>query len=127
MFDTSWLWRLVTRLPLGSGPRIHRAALGALERGDHAVADLLCERAAARYRRELDVRGLARLRVHQLIARSLGGGVPQDGEIERRLSHLSRIEALERPFELIEARALAEWWCARSPESESIAPPAAAA
>ena len=109
----SWL---ATHLPLVvSGARLHRAALDALHRGDPGAAEALFERAALRYRRELAVEPLARVRVQQLIARARARPNADRGaglalEIERRLCRLDRIEALDPPFSLIEARSLLASW-----------------
>jgi len=106
-----------------SGARLHHAALEALHRGQAEAAVALFERAALRYRRELAVEPLARVRVLQLIARARSrADVDRDSrlalEIERRLCRLHRIEALEPPFPLIEAREmLASWMTSRSGEA----------
>jgi hypothetical protein len=92
-----------------AGARYHRAALEALHRGDPRKAHALLERAAVRYRRGVVVEPLARARVHQLIARARAGTEDTEAlglEIARCLCRLSRIESLEPPFALIEARAL---------------------
>ncbi|HEY2955715.1 MAG TPA: hypothetical protein VGK89_10755 [Candidatus Eisenbacteria bacterium] len=97
------------------GARIHRAALEALHRGRAERAVALFERAAHCYRRELAVEPLARVRVQQLIARArVRPEGSQDSllalEIEGRLCRLDRIEALEPPFPLVEARELLAGW-----------------
>jgi hypothetical protein len=98
------------------GATLHRAALSAAHAGEHAAAALLFERAGYAYRRELDVRALARLRVHEGIARLVGaapGEHAQAGlvaEIERRLARLDEIESLAPPFAPVPARELARVW-----------------
>lgn len=116
MLDTPFIWWLAIRLPsLFTGRSLHRAALYAAAAGDHPVAEALFERAGDHYRSELEVEALARLRVHQLIARIRGTRDPRRDaalclEIEQRLTRLRRIEALEAPFELVPAsRLLASW------------------
>jgi hypothetical protein len=92
-----------------AGARFHRAALEALHRGDPRKAHLLLERAAVRYRRGVIVEPLARARVHQLIARARLGTEDSEAlglEIARCLCRLSRIESLDPPFSLIDARVL---------------------
>jgi len=109
------------------GAWLHRAALRALVGRRYAAAEALFEGAARCYRRELKVEPLARLRVHQLIARARAHpDQDREGaltlEIERRLCRLHRIESLEPEFPLADARALlAEQW------SHEAEPPAAAA
>ena len=107
---------LAALLPsIQGGARLHHAALEALHRGDPREADRLLERAALAYRHELAIEPLARARVHQLIARvrAYPGGAEvgeRTLEIERRLCGLDRIEALEPPFALVEARELLATW-----------------
>lgn len=97
------------------GQLLHRQALGAMVQGRFAEADRRFERAARRYRRELSVEPLARLRVHQLMSRARASGDPaRESEmlldIVRGLNKLDRLEALSPPFDLIDARAaLADW------------------
>ncbi len=110
------LLRLARLTPvLVPGIVLHRAGLSALAAGDPGSADDLFERAALAYRRELRVERLARVRVHQAIARVRSGRVP-DGDgvttiaIERGLTALARIEALEPPFAVVDARELLASW-----------------
>jgi hypothetical protein len=110
------------------GQLLHRAGLTALHAGAPELADRWFELAAAAYRREIRTESLARLRVHQSIARyrlHRGGTVGMDPRlsIEHALCRLERIEALEPPFADIEARTLLARW----PESGMPAPRAAAA
>jgi hypothetical protein len=96
------------------GRMLHRAGLDALASGCPGCADALFERAALAYRRELRVERLARVRVHQAIARVRAGraGAGEEGAvaIERALTVLPRIEALVPPFEEIDARRLLAAW-----------------
>jgi hypothetical protein len=115
MLDAPPFWNLGATLPsLFEGRTLHRWALSALDRGDLALALRLFDRAALRYRAELRVQELARLRVHELIARSrtIDGRSDHDLslEIERRLAGLDTIESLAPPFTRMDARRLlAEW------------------
>jgi hypothetical protein len=108
---------------------LHRAGLELMSHGRSAAADELFERAVAGYRRSLAVEPLARLRVHQLMARVRAGRVPDREnailEIERRLAGLSRIESLRRPFALVPAASLLATWLAVS-DRETAAEPLAA-
>lgn len=106
---------------LASGRTLHRRALVALEAGDASTAELWFEFAAESYRGELAVEPLARLRVHQLMARA-GATGSQSGdatavlEIVRRLNRLDRLETLCAPFELADARTVLAQWIQRSDE-----------
>lgn len=93
------------------------------------MAEALLERAAAHYRIDLEVEALARLRVHQLIARSRAAGVPHRDEalsleIEQRLTRMEWIEPLNAPFDLVPARLLLATWTLepRTPSPDRIAP-----
>jgi hypothetical protein len=116
MLDSRHLWLLATRIPRAfSGASLHRWALEALHASEYPTADRLFEAGAIRYRAELAVEPLARLRIHQLIARVRSMDHPEREsetvlEIERLLSHLSRIESLAPPFELVEAHSLLATW-----------------
>jgi hypothetical protein len=86
-----------------------------MHRGDHRLADLLFERAAARYREELAVEPLARLRAHQMISRVRSLENPERAselclDAERMVARLNRIESLEPPFERVDARTLLANW-----------------
>ena len=125
MLDLSRTLLLARHLPaLLNGAGLHHAALDEMARGHHDAAEWLFERAAARYRAETQVESIARLRVHQLMNRVRSGAAsdhPEEAalEVERRLCRLRRIEALERPFELVEARALLGTWLTRPLDDES--------
>jgi len=106
-----------TRLPL-PGAALHRAGLHALAGGDAASALRLLDRAALRYRRELAVEPLARVRVHELMARAAaaadGGPAELQVEVARRLARLDLIEDIEPPFGTIESGLLLARWLRRS-------------
>jgi len=101
---------------LFDGAGLHRAALHEMERCRWAQAERLFESAARHYRSEVQVEPLARLRVHQLMARVRSGVLPETEsgpavlEVDRRLCRLERIEALHAPFPFVEARTLLASW-----------------
>src|SRR5262245_34294950 len=128
VLDSPIVWSLLIRFPwLCPGAALHRAGLEAIAAGVFPVADALFERAAGRYRASLDVEALARLRVHQLIARARAHGERgREGslglEVEQRLARLERIQALEPPFDLVPAsRLLATWAVDRAPTEQAEA------
>ena len=128
MLDSARLLPLAHHLPvLFDGAGLHRAALHEMTRGRFARAERLFESAAARYRAEVQVEPLARLRVHQLIARVRSGalGETQAGqavlEVDRRLCRLDRIESLAAPFPFVEARTLLVSWFEGSGDRASAA------
>ena len=108
------LWKLVALpcLPL-EGKLLHRLGLAALHSGCPGEADRLFDRAALRYRDDLAVESLARVRAHQAIARwRRRGGRDPDAllAIECQLSRLRTIESLEPPFALTDSgRLMASW------------------
>lgn len=116
MLGSRLLWPFAPHLPsVFSGSALHRGALLAMSRGELRTAHRLFETAAAHYRREIMVEALARLRVHQLIARVRAGATPGEErtlalEIERRLCLLDQIESLEFPFARVNARTLLGRW-----------------
>jgi hypothetical protein len=129
VLDTMRLWDLLTRVPrLQSGTMLHHRALRAMHDGDFDLAELLFERAAAHYREEIAVEPLARLRAHQLIGRVRSLRDPGRAsewclEAERLLSRLERIESLEPPFDLVDARSLLATWMREGsswPEAQAI-------
>jgi hypothetical protein len=109
-------WAIACRAPrLFGGRALHRAGLHALAARDYEAAVRLFEGAARGYRRELRTEPLARVRVHQLMARACaaGGGVsPFSLEVDRALARLGRIEAPTPPFELVPAHVLLATWLA---------------
>jgi hypothetical protein len=109
---------LCERFPvLGGGPALHRSGLLALASGDEALAVRLFACAVERYRREVNVLALARLRAHEAIARARRHGDRVSAlEAEQRLCRLERIESLEPPFELTPAHRLLGSWSAEEPE-----------
>jgi hypothetical protein len=106
MLDHPFVWRLASRLPMFfSGTFLHRRALAASAAGRYADAERLYEAAANRYREDLCVEPMARLRAHQLISRvrSVKGnpGAVAILEVENRLRRLETIESLEAPHLLV--------------------------
>lgn len=127
MIRNASLWNLVSRLSLPlHGAAFHRLGLWALHAGSPVAADRILDRAACCYREELDVEALARVRVHQQIARlrSAGGRSPDAMlDVERRLYRLATIESLEPPFAIVDAgRLLAAWANASTPNARRTAP-----
>jgi hypothetical protein len=128
MHDSRLVWPFAIRFPSAfAGITLHRYGLEAMHQGDVATADRLFEAAAGRYRVELAVESLARLRVHQRIARVRALPLAERGgdrvlEIEQALARLATIESLSPPFERIPARALLATWLTAE---ESIAEDAA--
>ena len=117
MLDSARLLPLAHHLPvLFDGAGLHRAALHELAHGRFGPAERLFESAAARYRTEVQVEPLARLRIHQLIARVRSGALTETEssqavlEVDRRLCRLDRIESLAAPFPFVEARTLLASW-----------------
>ena len=122
---------------LASGEACHRRALTAAARGDRAAAERWFAFAIARYRRDLAVEPLARLRVHELMVGARpGGGEPAGDaagvmvEIVRRLNRLDRLETLDFPHELADARSVLAGWvethAVPGPGTARAASPAAA-
>ena len=112
---------LVMRVPprfaaaIVPGALLHRRALVAAAAGRYAEAERLFEAAGLRYRRELEIEALARLRVHQLMVaaraeRSPGREAERMLDIVRRLNRLDRLESLAAPYELDDARAVLSAW-----------------
>jgi hypothetical protein len=108
------IWPLARRAPwLFSGAVLHRAGLHAYSAEDYEAAVGFFEAAAERYRRELRTEPLARVRVHQLMARACaegGGASPVSLEVDRGLACLGRIESPFPPFELVPAHVLMAMW-----------------
>jgi hypothetical protein len=103
------------------GDRLHRAGLAAMAEGDYELARWFYSAAAERYRREVAVEALARLRVHELIGRvqsleERGLETELCLEVERRLTLLERIESLEAPFEMRPTRTLLANWYGDEPD-----------
>ncbi len=114
MLDIPFIWSLAVSFPaLFAGRALHHAALHAAIGGHAGIAELLYERAAARYRMDLEVEALARLRVHQLVTRARAAGDPgRETELllesAQRLARLGTIESFDPPFTMIPASGLFE-------------------
>ncbi|MBI1796890.1 MAG: hypothetical protein HY076_03040 [Candidatus Eisenbacteria bacterium] len=127
MLDTRIVCWIAGRVPgVVPGTLLHRAALRAMHAGAYPLADALFERAADRYRLDLEVERLARLRVHQSMARALATGDPTRDpaaclEIEQRLARLQSIESLEPPFDVLPASRLLATWIAGTHRAEPAA------
>lgn len=98
---------------------LHRGALSAAAAGRHAEAERLFEAAVGRFRRGLDVEGLARLRVHQRMARARAANDPVREaemmlEIVRGVNRLDRLESFHAPHEMKNARTVLSEWLAAS-------------
>lgn len=105
-----------------SGRVLHRRALELAALGRRAEAESRFEAAAEQYRREGEVQGLARLRVHQLMVRAgaPGGSDPEAIlEIVRRLHPLDTLESLSAPFEPMDARTVLSEWLAAGESTSS--------
>jgi hypothetical protein len=122
-------WSIAARFPGAfRAPALYRAALMAASHRDYEDAERLFEAAAMRYRRDLMVPALARLRVRQLMAR-FEASRDRDGdaaldmglEIERRLRCLDWIEDLAPPFARVASEELLERWTDRSGRPLSVA------
>lgn len=103
-------WLLARFGILARASALHRAALAASHAGEHEAAAALFGRAVRAYRRDLDVRGLARLRVHEGLARlrvaPAADAAAIAAEVERGLGQLEEIESPEPPFAPVPAAAL---------------------
>ena len=122
------LERVVLRYAPGvlPGSTLHRHALAVLASGRPALAEPVFEAAAAAYRRELRVEPLARLRVHQSLARARASGVQGEEaermlEIVRSLNRLDRLESLHAPYALRDARAVLSEWLSDGPHGDGRA------
>ena len=96
-----------------AGETLHLAGLHAFSAREHETAIRLFEGAALRYRETLDTEPLARVRVHQLMARACAAGgwiSPLSLEVDRALTRLERIESPEPPFALVPAHVLLASW-----------------
>ena len=114
-------WAIASHMPLlFRGATLHRAALAVAAAREFVLAERLFETAALRYRTELMVPALARLRVHQLMARAedclerdRDAALEYSGEIARRLQSLDVIEDPSPPFRPVAAADLVAMWTAR--------------
>lgn len=125
----AWFLRVFSRIAPGLAPgrALHRLALDCAARGDAAGAEWAFASAVASYRRVWDVEGLARLRVHESMVRARSAGDRgQEAEmllgIVRGLNKLDRLESLESPFEMRDARAVLSDWLALSEGAIADAP-----
>jgi len=116
--------RMAVRAPAGlvSGRLLHHGALTAAAAGRHAVAERGFEAAARAYRRSLDVEALARLRVHQRMARARAANDPVREaemmlEIVRGVNRLDRLESFLPPHEQKNARTVLSEWLSESGSS----------
>ena len=97
------------------GETLHVTGLHAFWSGEYETAIRLFEGAALRYRQALKTEPLARVRVHQLMARACAAGgwiSPLSLEVDRALTRLDRIESPEPPFALVPAHVLLASWLA---------------
>jgi len=114
MLDVPFIRSIAITFPgLFTGRALHHAALHAATAGDPASAEALYECAAARYRMDLEVEALARLRVHQLVTRARVAGEPgREAELllesAQRLARIGQIESFDPPFAMIPASGLFE-------------------
>lgn len=129
MLDAPLVWSLAVHVPaLFPGRTLHHAGLHASNAGAWTTAERLYERAAARYRMNLEVEALARLRIHQLVTRAhAAGNAAKEAELlleaAQRLARLEWIESYDPPFEMIPARDLFE----SGPSRQATGAPAPAA
>ncbi len=114
LLESPRVWALACRSPwLFAGESLHLAGLHALACGEHETAERLFEGAACRYRGELRTEPLARVRVHQLMARACAAGgraSPLSLDVDRALTRLDRIESPVPPFDLVPAHVLLASW-----------------
>jgi hypothetical protein len=106
-----------------AGEWLHQAGLHALAAQHYEVADRLFEGAAERYREGLLMEPLARVRVHQLMARACaeGGRVsPLSLEVDRALARLKHIESPAPPFAVVPAHVLLASWLEGEGPAEMI-------
>lgn len=108
------MWGLACHHPwLFAGEYLHLAGLRAFAAREYETAILLFEGAALRYRDALKTEPLARVRVHQLMARACAAGgwiSPLSLEVDRALTRLEQIESPEPPFALMPAHVLLASW-----------------
>ncbi len=100
-------------------------------RGRRGEALALLALAADRYRVELAIEPLARLRVHELLLQERSGSAPTADarlmlEIVSRLNRLDRLESLDPPFALEDARTVLSAWIECDGQGTRAAPAAAA-
>ncbi len=114
LFGSSCFWTLASRSPrLFAGECLHRAGLHAMAAQRYEVAIRLFEGASGHYRDRLEPERLARVRVHQLMARACAAGghlSPLSLEVDRALTRLARIESPTPPFAVVPAHVLLANW-----------------
>jgi hypothetical protein len=107
-------WVLACEHPwMFDGEYLHLAGLHAFSGREYETAIGLFEGAALRYREAVKTEALARVRVHQLMARACAGGgwiSPLSLEVDRALTRLDQIESPEPPFALVPAHVLLASW-----------------
>jgi hypothetical protein len=104
-----------------AGETLHLAGLHAFSAREYETAVLLFEGAAMRYREAVKTEALARVRVHQLMARACGAGgwiSPLSLEVDRALTRLDQIESPEPPFALVPAHVLLASWVEGAADEE---------
>ena len=113
--------RVVSRTAPGllPGRVVHRVALAAAASARFDDAERLFESAALTYRRTLEVEALARLRVHQQMARARALRDPvleadRMLEIVRGLNRLDRLESFRAPHRMENARTVLSEWLSES-------------
>ena len=124
LLDSPRFWAVAWRHPwLFAAEWLHRAGLHALHAREFAPAVRLFEAAALRYRDDLRPELLARVRVHQLMARACAAGghlSPLSLEVDRALTRLDRIETPAPPFEVVPAHVLLASWLEGTPAEDSL-------
>lgn len=125
------LLRILARITPGLVPAatLHRRALAACAAGRFVDAEQWFEAAADGYRRSWQVEPMARLRVHQRMARTRAIGDPVREaeamlEIVRALNRLDRLESMQAPFELMDAREVLSNWLTESAPADGAPVPA---
>jgi hypothetical protein len=104
-----------------AGEYLHLAGLHALSAREYETAIGLFEGAALRYREAVKTEALARVRVHQLMARACAAGgwiSPLSLEVDRALTRLEQIESPEPPFALVPAHVLLASWLEGAADDE---------
>lgn len=108
------------------GAWLHRRGLVAASHGQSQRALVLFELAASRYRAEVSIEPLARLRVHELLVRATSPDGNREApelmlQIVSKLNRLDRLESLEAPFALEDARTVLSRWIERESPAAALA------
>jgi hypothetical protein len=115
-------WALACQHPwMFSAEYLHLAGLHAFSAREYEIAVRLFEGAALRYRDGVRTEAIARVRVHQLMARACGAGgwiSPLSLEVDRALTRLERIESPEPPFAMVPAHVLLASWLEGAADEE---------